>query len=452
MEQRSGAFTRRRGGRGLARGCAAVAAGVLAGCGQSGAAPAGGPQNARCAQPLEIYQPWAETNSVRPGLDKTAAAFVATHPQCRLDFVSVVPWNAEKLTTALAGGSAPPLTMLPPTGVTTWAPQGLLDPIDDLFKRDKLAGADFFPPVWETMNWEGKVWHVPVQVDPNFPFFWNKAPLREVGINPDKPPQTFDEIDQAAQKINHESGGQWDRLAFVAWQWYGLGNALTAVAYMNGGTFFDKARNKVTYNHPQIVRGGEWLASWAQRLGRERANALFTGTNLVALMAGGKIAYSPLVSINVPPIKQQNPDIDLGYGPLPGGTAAQAGVVWTGGWHVAAVPGSKRKDDAWELMRWIGASNEGTTAVATQMGGLPGAARSPGLAELAKDQSMAAHVEAIKRAKLLPPSFYTRVSVDLAPLEEALDGKRSVKSALDEITERGQQRFDELMAQQAQKK
>jgi len=221
---------------------------------------------------------------------------------------------------------------------------------------------------------------------------------------------------------------------------------------MNGGTFFDKDKKKVTYNHPQIVKGAEWMAGWAQRLGRQRANDMFTGTSLVALMAGGKIAYSPLVSINVLPIKQQNPNVELGFGPLPGGTAAQAGVVWTGGWHIAAVPGSKRKDDAWEFMRWIGASAEGTTAVATQMGGLPGLAKSPGLDVLAKDQAMAAHVEAIKRAKLLPPSFYTGVSVDLVPLEDALDGKRTVKSALDEITEKAQQRFDELQAQQAQKK
>jgi multiple sugar transport system substrate-binding protein len=427
-------------------------AGALAACGQPAVGPVTAVQSKGCSQPLELYQPWAETNAARAGLDKTIADFVATHPQCPLTVVSVVPWTTEKLTAALAGGAPPPLTMLAPTSVTTWAPQGLLDPVDDLFKRDKLTGTDFFPPVWETMGWNGKVWHVPVQVDPNFPFFWNKAPLREVGVNPDTPPQTLDALDQAAQKLNKEAGGQWERLAFVPWQWYGTGNALTAVAYMHGGTFFDTARKKVTYNHPQIVKGAEWMAGWAQRLGRQRANDLFTGTSLVALMAGGKIAYSPLVSINVLPIKQQNPSVELGYGPLPGGTAAQAGVVWTGGWHVAAVPGSKRKDDAWEFMRWIGTSAEGTTSVATQMGGLPGLAKSPGLDVLAKDAAMVAHVEAIKRAKLLPPSFYTGVSVDLVPLEDALDGKRTVKSALDEITEKAQQRFDELQTQTAQKK
>jgi len=193
-------------------------AGTLAACGQPAVGPGTAAQSKACGQPLEVYQPWAETNAARAGLDKAIADFVATHPQCKLNVVSVVPWTTEKLTASLAGGAPPPLTMLAPTSVTTWAPQGLLDPVDDLFKRDKLGSGDFFPPVWETMGWGGKVWHVPVQVDPNFPFFWNKTTLREVGVNPDKAPQTFDEIDQAAQKINKESGGQWERLAFVPWQ------------------------------------------------------------------------------------------------------------------------------------------------------------------------------------------------------------------------------------------
>jgi multiple sugar transport system substrate-binding protein len=298
------------------------------------------------------------------------------------------------------------------------------------------------------MNWQGKIWHTPVQVDPNFPFFWNKATLREVGLNPDKGPATIDELDQAAQKLNREAGGQLERIAFMPWNWYGLGNSMTTTAYMFGGGFYDKPKDKVTFNHPQVVKAVEWLAGWAQRLGRERVNELHAGTNTLALIAGGKLAFHPLVSINVLPIKQQNPGIELGYGPLPASPPGQPGAVWTGGWHVAAVPGSKRKDDAWEFLRWIGASPEGTLSVAKQMGGLPGYVKSPGLDLLAKDADMAAHVDAIKRAKFLPPGFYAPVPLDLAPLNDVLDGKRTARSALDEINEQTQQKLDDLRAQQ----
>ncbi|CAA9307531.1 MAG: hypothetical protein AVDCRST_MAG77-6205 [uncultured Chloroflexi bacterium] len=437
----------------LARGAAALAGSGLVACAGPGAAPPAA-QGKGCSQPMEIYHPFADTSAVAPGLRRVFADFASSHPQCSLQPVPIAPFNTEKLIASMAGGAPPPLSMLPPTQVTTWVPQGLLEPLEPYLKRDKLAGSDFLPPVWETMSWGGGAWHLPVQVDPNFPFFWNKAVLRSAGVNADRGPQTMDELDQAAQKINRESGGQWERLAFVPWQWYGTSNALSAMGYTHGGTFFDKERKRVTYNHPQVVKGVEWMASWAQRLGgtRARADQLFAGTNISALIADGKIGFAPLVSIAVPAIKQLSPTIELGHGGLPGATAAQAGVVWTGGWHVGAIPGSKRTDDAWEFIRWIGASGEGTSAVAQQMGGLPGHAKSPGFEILSRDSSMVAHVEAIKRAKFLPHSFYHGVSVDLAPLEQALDGARTVKAALDEITEKTQVRYEQQQAEQAQKK
>ena len=194
------AISRRRWGAQLAAGGAAT---WLAACSGLGAPP---PSSKGCAQPLELYIPWPETNPVNAGLRKAADEFGATRAQCTVQFTVVSPWNAEKLTAGVAGGAAPPLTLLAPTSITTWGPQGLVEPLDDLFKRDKLSGNDFFPPVWETMSYQGKVWHLPLQVDPNFPFFWNKATLREAGLNPDRAPATFDELDQAARTSTARRG------------------------------------------------------------------------------------------------------------------------------------------------------------------------------------------------------------------------------------------------------
>ena len=444
------AITRRRWGAQLAAGSAAALIPACAWPAWPAAAPessAGSTGSTRCTQPLEMYIPWDETSPVNAGLRKVADDFGATHAQCTIQLSVVSPWNAEKLTAGLAAGSAPPLTLLPPAAVTTWGSRGLIDSVDELFKRDKLSGKDFFPPVWETMSYQGKVWHVPLQVDPNFPFFWNKSTLREAGLNPDKPPATVDELDRAAQTLNRESGGQWERVGFVPWGWYGVGNSVTTAAYMFGGSLYDKTRNTVTYSHPQVVKAVEWIAGWAQLLDMDLITQMLTGTTVVRQLAGGKVAFQPLVSVDISTARQENPGVQLGYGPLPAAAPGQPGAVWTGGWHAAAVLGSKRKDDAWEFLRWIGASTEGTLAVAKHMGGLPGYVRSPGLDVLAKDPDTTAHVDAIRRAKFLPPGFYIPVAIDYTPVTEAIAGQRPVKEALDEVTAQTQQKLDQFRAE-----
>ncbi|HEX2186207.1 MAG TPA: extracellular solute-binding protein, partial [Chloroflexota bacterium] len=221
--------TRRRWGTQLAAGGVAA---VLLACDQL---PGGGGRSGAskgCTQPMELLVPWPDTDPVHAGLKKTIDDFVAVHPQCPIQPSVVSPWSAERLTTSIAAGSPPPLTALMPNTVSNWGPMGLLEPLDEPFKGAKLTAADFFPPVWETMSWQDRVWHVPLQVDPNFPLFWNKAMLREAGLNPDTPPTTIDELDQAAQALNRDVGGRWERIAFAPWLWYGLSNAMTTTAYM----------------------------------------------------------------------------------------------------------------------------------------------------------------------------------------------------------------------------
>ena len=172
------------------------------------------------------------------------------------------------------------------------------------------------------MSYQGQVWHLPLQVDPNFPFFWNKATLRQAGLNPDRAPATVDELDQAAQTLNREAGGQWERVGFVPWSWYGTGNSVVTTAYAFGGSFYDRDRDRATFNHPQVVKAVEWMAGWAQRLDVDRITQLFSGTNAVRLLAAGKVAFHPMVSVDLPAARRENAGVELGFGPLPGSPRA----------------------------------------------------------------------------------------------------------------------------------
>ena len=147
-------------------------------------------------------------------------------------------------------------------------------------------------------------------------------------------------------------------------------------------------------------------------------------------------------------VKAFNPQLDLGSGPLPYSAPGESGAVWTGGWHIAAAPNQQQRGEAWDFMRWVSASDEGTLGIVRRMAGVPGWVKSPGLDELARSSDYKPYVDAMRRAKFLPPGFYAPVSLDFAPVNDVLTGKRSAKEALDMVQDDTQRKLDEFKAQQ----
>jgi hypothetical protein len=97
-------------------------------------------------------------------------------------------------------------------------------------------------------------------------------------------------------------------------------------------------------------------------------------------------------------------------------------------------------------MKFIGASEEGTSIIARQTG-IPGWLRSPGLAELAKDPLQKAYVDGVRRAQYVQLGFFAPVAINYQPLQEVIDGKRGVRDALETINRQANQAIKELKAQ-----
>ncbi|MGG7377561.1 hypothetical protein ACQ7B2_01805, partial [Escherichia coli] len=74
------------------------------------------------------------------------------------------------------------------------------------------------------------------------------------------------------------------------------------------------------------------------------------------------------------------------------------GTVAIGGWATGVISGTKQREGAWQLVKYLGADDAGTTTVA-QIMGVPGWLKSPGLAELSKDPLQKAYVDGIRRAQ-----------------------------------------------------
>ena len=142
----------------------AVAALGLAGCGRDDGGSAGG-----AAEPAEEVAAGEVSGSLEvwamgtegEKLGDFAEAFVAENPEAEIN-VTAIPWDAahDKISTAIAAGETPDVSMIGTTWMGEFALTGALDPTPDL-----IDDSAFFPGAWGTTEVDGTNYGVPWYVE-----------------------------------------------------------------------------------------------------------------------------------------------------------------------------------------------------------------------------------------------------------------------------------------------
>ncbi len=108
----------------------------------------------------------------------------------------------QKTLVATAGGVPPDVAGLWDPMVVQLGSLGALEPLEDLAKAHGITAADYKPVYWEGSNFAGHLYALPstpgaVALFYNTRIFHeNAAKLRAAGLDPDRPPQTIDELDR----------------------------------------------------------------------------------------------------------------------------------------------------------------------------------------------------------------------------------------------------------------
>lgn len=454
----SRAATRRQVLRFSGAGTVGAATALLAACqpgGAAGGTAAPPAADSTCRSKLEFFLPFAPGSLQHTALQQLGTDFAQRRSGCSVELVTTggaADGTAEKLTTTLAAGTAPALVVMPPGTVTTWSARSLIAPVDDLYKRDRITTTDFPVPLWKQMSYGGKVWFLPIFVNADFVMFWNKAHFREIGLDPEKAPETIADLDKAAQKLTLDQGGDLKRVGMTPWLVSNAGNTLQNWGYAFGGSFYDEAKDELTFNHPRIVRAVEWYTGWARTLGTDRVDKLRKSVQLAPntdFLGSGLQSMHPLTSPLVRGTQAFAPTIELAGGPMPGEAPGKPGACTIGGQEICAVPGAKRAE-AWDFMKYVALSDEGTKVIANGVG-IPGYLKSPSLNDLSKDPAQKVFVDAAKRAQFVQIGFYAPVNLNLAPIQEVIDGKRGVRDAMDTINTDVNRQLKDLKAQLAKK-
>lgn len=159
---------------------------------------------------LSFYYPVNVGGDAAKLIEKICADFNAENPDIVVDPVYTGNYDdtVTKIQTAIQGGTPPDVFVSLATQRFTMASTGMAMPLDDLIAADGDEGKayidDFLSGFMEDSYVDGKIYSIPFQRSTEI-LFYNKDAFKEVGLDPEKAPATWDELVEDAQKLTNEN-------------------------------------------------------------------------------------------------------------------------------------------------------------------------------------------------------------------------------------------------------
>jgi len=238
--------------------------------------------------------------------------------------------------------------------VAQWSTRGALLPLDEFMERDNFDRDSVFAGLWDEMMWDGHTYAIPTGTA-NEAFFWNKEHFREAGLDPDRPPRTWKELEEYAVRLTHYADdGTIERAGYIPGYWSPMPNWIFLDWPLQlDAKFISDDGTKVDLTSPGCIRALEWEGNLFKRLGRDQLilkRASF-GYGSQQGFISGQLSMTLNKSSFPAELARFAPDLDYGASPLPvpegGHEAAVAGSVW-----VAIPSGAKNPEAAWEYIKF----------------------------------------------------------------------------------------------------
>ena len=306
--------------------------------------------------------------------------FEKNHPNIEVDFRGFV--NNEYptiLKTGLSGPGGPDLAMLHPyRAIAPYALAGQLTPIDQT-QVPELA--NFTPEAIAAASLDDKIWGVPFATQA-LGVFYNADIFDKLGL---KEPTKASEIAPMIQKIKDGGFIPYAVTGNAGWQLVNLFDILVGSTY-GGKDFLTKAvSGETSFDSPSMVKAFEAYRAlesdfppFVSGVGHPDARALFVG---------GKAAMFPGGAWELALIRQNAPDMKLGFFSMP--SDESGGPAPTPGYEDGSIGMSAATEhpaEALELLRWMGTPEFGNafTEELRQLSSVKGVTPSdPVLAEIA---------------------------------------------------------------------
>ena len=267
-----------------------------------------------------------------------------------------------KLLASFGTGDLPALVVEGEITTRLLVDSGQTAPVQRFVDDEGYDLSDFLPRAIEYYTVEGDLQCVPLNVSVNL-LYYNKAPFRQAGLDPDRPPRTLDELRDVSQRlVVRDASGNLARagIALEIGPWY-VENLLV----MHGDLYADKANGReapatqVLFDNQSMRQFFRW---WRDMLrdglainvgrnptGADHFIAVASGRAVMAIGSSGALRsiFDALAS-------GQAQGVEIGVAPMPGLEGSIAGPPPGDGciWMIGSRPESEQ-EAAWTFLKWL---------------------------------------------------------------------------------------------------
>ena len=247
---------------------------------------------------------------------------------------------------ATQAGNPPALTVLGANNLVTLDDLELMTPIGEIVDDEEWLGSFEEGFMTDSTLDDGTVASIPFQRS-TVVMYWNKELFEEAGLDPEAPPESWDDMVESGEQVMDGAGAQWGvQIPSTTWGVW----MLEAMVIQNGTMLWDPdSGTDVSYDDPATVTA---LENWQdlQEEGLEPSGTVDWGT-LPDDFAGGGTGIIWTTTGQLTNIRE-NADFDFGVAPLP--AQEQPGSP-TGGGNLYVMNGvsDEEQEAAVELTRFL---------------------------------------------------------------------------------------------------
>ena len=169
--------------------------------------------------------------------------------------MDVMPWATfnEKLPAAIAAGNAPDFVLCSSGYYAPYVEAGSFQDVSDFYELPEVNADDFDKNVVDLLYYDDLCVGVPMQMVSHY-FYWDKDLYESAGLDPESPPETFEELVENAKLLTDKSKNQYGFCVPV-------NNNVTAqyTMYAYGGGYVNEDETEAVFNSEENVKAFETL-------------------------------------------------------------------------------------------------------------------------------------------------------------------------------------------------
>ncbi|MET9987960.1 extracellular solute-binding protein [Streptomyces mutabilis] len=299
-------------------------------------------------------RPGKDQAAARAVYDRRVADFEKANPTIDLRPVEKV-WDAQTFQANVAGGTLPDVLKVPFTEIQTLIGRRQVADISDQLEESGL-GDKLNPQTLKVAQKSGRSYGVPV-----LPYavgmVYNRDLFTEAGLDPDKPPTTWDEVRAAAKAITRETG----KAGYAQMTTENNGGwMLTAQSYSRGGSIESADGSKAVFDDAAMR---DTLTTLQQMRWQDRSmgsNFLYNMNDIAKDFAAGEIGMFlsvPSAAYQAAVINYKYPAKSLGIAAVPQGPGSTNEVLSGGSVEIVSPKASDAQKAA--AVKWIQYSDLG---------------------------------------------------------------------------------------------